>query len=155
MWDHNVHFHRYLLRRFPKKIGRSLDIGCGLGLFASKLAERAQVVDALDIDSEILKEAQTQHKAFNIYYQNIDFLKADLPKDSYDVIVKHQQQLLYLTLDGFLRMDIARRRIEQKSRVRHHSGIQDDLFDVFFIPLRFARFLLEELMNLSSQKMYK
>jgi 2-polyprenyl-3-methyl-5-hydroxy-6-metoxy-1,4-benzoquinol methylase len=52
-----------------------------------KLAERAEIVDALDADGAILKEASIQHNASNISYQHADFLEADLPKDSYDVIV--------------------------------------------------------------------
>ncbi|PZV19070.1 MAG: SAM-dependent methyltransferase [Pseudanabaena sp.] len=87
MWDHNSHFHNYLLCQFPSKIERALDIGCGLGLLALKLAERAEIVDALDADAAILKEASTQHSASNIFYQHADFLEADLPKDSYDAIV--------------------------------------------------------------------
>jgi ubiquinone/menaquinone biosynthesis C-methylase UbiE len=87
MWDHNAHFHNYLLRQFPSKIERALDIGCGLGVFALKLAERAEIVDALDADAAILKEASTQHNASNISYRHANFLEADLPKDSYDAIV--------------------------------------------------------------------
>jgi len=87
MWDHNAHFHNYLLRQVPSKIERALDIGCGLGLFALKLAERAEIVDALDADAAILKESSTQHNASNISYQQANFLEADLPQDSYDVIV--------------------------------------------------------------------
>ena len=59
MWNHNAHFHDYLLRQIPRKLNRALDIGCGLGLFASKLAHRTKIVDALDLDSKILKEAKT------------------------------------------------------------------------------------------------
>jgi 2-polyprenyl-3-methyl-5-hydroxy-6-metoxy-1,4-benzoquinol methylase len=55
MWNHNNHFHNYLLRQLPTKVNRSLDIGCGLGFFARKLAERSEFVDALDVDSAILK----------------------------------------------------------------------------------------------------
>jgi ubiquinone/menaquinone biosynthesis C-methylase UbiE len=87
MWDHNAHFHNYLLLQIPSKIERALDIGCGLGLFALKLAERAEIVDALDADAAILKDASTQHNASNISYQHANFLEADLPQDSYDAIV--------------------------------------------------------------------
>jgi SAM-dependent methyltransferase len=87
MWNHNSHFHKYLLRQFPSKIDRALDIGCGLGFFALKLAGRSEFVDALDLDAEILEEASRQHNASNISYQHADFLEADLPKNSYDAIV--------------------------------------------------------------------
>jgi ubiquinone/menaquinone biosynthesis C-methylase UbiE len=86
MWDHNAHFHNYLLRQVPSKIERALDIGCGLGLFALKLSEKAEIVDALDVDDAILKEASTKHNASNISYQHTNFLEADLPQDSYDAI---------------------------------------------------------------------
>jgi 2-polyprenyl-3-methyl-5-hydroxy-6-metoxy-1,4-benzoquinol methylase len=87
MWNHNSHFHSHLLRQFPCKIDRALDIGCGLGVFSLKLAEKSEFVDALDVDAEILQEALRQHNASNIFYQHADFLAADLPKNSYDAIV--------------------------------------------------------------------
>jgi 2-polyprenyl-3-methyl-5-hydroxy-6-metoxy-1,4-benzoquinol methylase len=87
MWNHNIHFHNYLLRQLPTKINRALDVGCGLGMFASKLSERAKIVDAIDVDNAILKEALNRHNAPNIYYKCTDFLKTDLPNDSYDAIV--------------------------------------------------------------------
>jgi 2-polyprenyl-3-methyl-5-hydroxy-6-metoxy-1,4-benzoquinol methylase len=87
MWNHNSHFHDYLLRQLPSKVDRALEVGCGLGVFASKLAQRSEQVDALDIDGETLKEATKQHSAVNIFYHCADFLEIDLPKDSYDAIV--------------------------------------------------------------------
>ena len=87
MWDHNTHFHQYLLHHCPKKIRRSLDIGCGFGLFAFKLAARSEHVDALDIEISVLREARTLNYAPNITYQQADFLQADLSENFYDVIV--------------------------------------------------------------------
>ena len=87
MWNHNIHFHNYLLGQLPTKIDRALDVGCGLGLFTWKLAQRAEVVDALDVDNAILEEALNQHNGSNIYYKHADFLKIDLPEDSYDAVL--------------------------------------------------------------------
>jgi 2-polyprenyl-3-methyl-5-hydroxy-6-metoxy-1,4-benzoquinol methylase len=87
MWNHNIHYHSYLLRQIPIKVNRVLDVGCGLGLFAWKLAERAEVVDALDVDSAILAEASNYNPAPNITCQQADFLKSALPEAAYDVIV--------------------------------------------------------------------
>jgi SAM-dependent methyltransferase len=87
MWNHNAHYHSYLLRRVPKKVGRKLDVGCGLGLFAWKMAERSAVVDALDIDSAVLAEASIFNAAPNISYLRADFLTADFLEADYDVIV--------------------------------------------------------------------
>lgn len=87
MWNHNSHYHSYLLRQLPKRVYRALDVGCGLGLFAWKLAERSIAVDALDIDSAVLAEALILNSAPNISYLKTDFLAADLPEADYDVIV--------------------------------------------------------------------
>ena len=87
MSDHNTHFHNFLLRQLPRKIDRALDVGCGLGLFAWKLAKRAEIVDAIDVDRTVLKEALDRHNAANIYYKRADFREIDLTEDSYDAIV--------------------------------------------------------------------
>lgn len=48
-WDHNSHYHRYLLNQLPSTIARALDIGCGYGEFAAHLAQRAAQVDVIDV----------------------------------------------------------------------------------------------------------
>ncbi len=87
MWNHNDHYHNYLLDRLPPEINRALDVGCGLGAFASKLAQRAKLVDAIDADERTIMEASQIHNAPNVYYQCADFLEIDLQDNSYDVIV--------------------------------------------------------------------
>jgi SAM-dependent methyltransferase len=87
MWNHNSHYHNYLLRQLPIKVERILDVGCGQGLFASKVANRAQRVDAIDLDRATIEEAVNQYSASNVYYQQADFLEADLPNNTYDAIV--------------------------------------------------------------------
>ena len=87
MWNHNSHYHNYLLDRLPSEIDCALDVGCGLGVFASKLAERAKSVDAIDADEKTIIEASKIHNAPNVYYQWADLLDIDLQHNSYDVIV--------------------------------------------------------------------
>jgi 2-polyprenyl-3-methyl-5-hydroxy-6-metoxy-1,4-benzoquinol methylase len=87
MWNHNSHYHSYLLRQIPKRVYRALDVGCGLGLFAWKLAERSEIVDAMDVDSAVLAEASILNPAPNISYLKADFLAVDLPQADYDVVV--------------------------------------------------------------------
>ena len=87
MWNHNIHHHRYLLSKLPDKLGHVLDVGCGLGLFASELAKRSELVDAIDVDNDVLAVASTRHKASNINYHLADLLEADLPIGSYDAII--------------------------------------------------------------------
>lgn len=85
-WNHNTNFHRYLLRQLPQRVGRAMDVGCGLGSFSQKLARRAETVDALDIDREIVERAAQFNGEQNIRYLHTDFLRADLPEASYDVV---------------------------------------------------------------------
>lgn len=87
MWNHNNHYHNYLLNRLPLEINRALDVGCGLGVFASKLAQRAKLVDAIDSDERTIIEASKIHNAPNVDYQCANFLDIDLQDNSYDVIV--------------------------------------------------------------------
>ncbi|MBD2257512.1 class I SAM-dependent methyltransferase [Pseudanabaena sp. FACHB-2040] len=87
MWNHNTHYHSYLLHRIPKRVDRALDVGCGLGHFARKLAEQCDFVDALDVDDATLTGASTINCSPNIAYLKADFLTADLPEAAYDVIV--------------------------------------------------------------------
>lgn len=87
MWNHNVHFHDYLLCQLPPKIDCALDVGCGWEIFTCKLAQKAKIVDAIDVDEAILKQALAHHNATNINYQNATFINSNLSKNSYDVII--------------------------------------------------------------------
>jgi ubiquinone/menaquinone biosynthesis C-methylase UbiE len=37
-WDHNGYYHRLLLRQLPRGCDQVLEVGCGAGAFAVKLA---------------------------------------------------------------------------------------------------------------------
>ncbi|MFE9751365.1 class I SAM-dependent methyltransferase [Saccharothrix saharensis] len=47
-FDHNAHHHRFLLRQVPPGARTALDLGCGNGLFARRLAARGLAVTAVD-----------------------------------------------------------------------------------------------------------
>jgi SAM-dependent methyltransferase len=48
--SHNDFYHRYLLRQVPQQCDRALDVGCGTGLFARRLAQRDAEADLADYD---------------------------------------------------------------------------------------------------------
>ncbi|MFE7744587.1 class I SAM-dependent methyltransferase [Nocardia sp. NPDC057455] len=58
-WNHNTRYHPWLLRQVPSSARTALDIGCGDGLLAGKLARRGLTVTGIDTDAEILTQAQT------------------------------------------------------------------------------------------------
>jgi 2-polyprenyl-3-methyl-5-hydroxy-6-metoxy-1,4-benzoquinol methylase len=59
-WDNNTYYHERLLRALPRPCERVLDVGCGKGVFATKLARRARQVDALDASAEMIEQAKAR-----------------------------------------------------------------------------------------------
>ncbi|MFE6761230.1 class I SAM-dependent methyltransferase [Streptomyces sp. NPDC057689] len=57
-FDHNDHYHRLLLRQVPRDCGAALDVGCGTGRFARRLARLGMAVDAVDPSEEAIAEAR-------------------------------------------------------------------------------------------------
>jgi len=57
-WDHNAHFHRWILRQLPARCDRALDVGSGSGDLARLLATRAGAVHGIDADPKIVARAR-------------------------------------------------------------------------------------------------
>lgn len=86
-WDHNNHYHSYLLKHAPLICAAALDIGCGSGTFARLLAQRSQQVVGIDLSSEMLHVASERSVDYpQITYQQADFLSWDVPNESFDCI---------------------------------------------------------------------
>jgi ubiquinone/menaquinone biosynthesis C-methylase UbiE len=86
-WDHNAHYHGYLLSQIPERCRNILEIGCGTGTFSRLLAGRAERVLAIDLSPQMIRLAQ-EHSQL---YPNIDFVKGDvltygLPDRQFDCI---------------------------------------------------------------------
>ena len=71
---HNDHYHNFLLSHLPAHCDNSLDIGCGTGSFARRLAARSEHVLALDLSPEMIRIARERSANFS----NIDFRLADV-----------------------------------------------------------------------------
>lgn len=85
-WDHNAHFHRWILRQLPERVGSALDVGCGSGDLARLLAGRAQRVHGIDADPEVTARArELTPAAAPVTYTAADALTG-LGDQSYDVI---------------------------------------------------------------------
>lgn len=138
-WNHNTHFHRYLLRQFPQQVDRALDIGCGFGLFSQKLAERAKSVDALDVDKSSVERATQLNKKQNIRHLHTSFLEADLPEASYDVI-SSIASLHHMELEAALRKMKALLRPSGTIVILglyREKTLADYIYSVISIPLNF------------------
>lgn len=84
---HNDHYHNFLLRHLPSKCNDVLEIGCGTGGFARRLAERAKQVLAIDLSGEMIRIARERSTQFpNIEFQLADVLGRPLPVASFDCI---------------------------------------------------------------------
>lgn len=106
---HNDHYHSFLLRHVPSNCHNVLEIGCGTGTFARRLAEHSDHVLALDLSPEMIRIARERSAQFpdtdspntkfpniesptpNIKFPNIEFELADvlerpLPVASFDCI---------------------------------------------------------------------
>ncbi len=102
-WDHNAHYHDYLLRQLPRSVERALDVGCGGGDFARLLAARARAVDAVDVSPEMIARARTvPAQPSNITWIEGDVLVLDLPLGGYDAVTAIAS-LHHLPLDAALR----------------------------------------------------
>jgi 2-polyprenyl-3-methyl-5-hydroxy-6-metoxy-1,4-benzoquinol methylase len=87
-WNHNSHYHDLLLAAVPHECRRALDVGCGLGTFARKLATRSRHVDALDHDAVIQQARALSSDSERVHFIHTDFMTwmADEPYDFISMI---------------------------------------------------------------------
>ncbi|MFE5095293.1 class I SAM-dependent methyltransferase [Streptomyces sp. NPDC056638] len=89
-FDHNDHYHRLLLRQVPRNCGAALDVGCGTGRFARRLAHLGIEVDAIDPSEEAIAEARALSGriagARSPRFQHANVTEVELPKAHYDFI---------------------------------------------------------------------
>jgi 2-polyprenyl-3-methyl-5-hydroxy-6-metoxy-1,4-benzoquinol methylase len=57
-WDHNEHYHGWILHRLPARRDVAVDVGCGTGLLAGKLATHFARVTGIDADEGMSAAAQ-------------------------------------------------------------------------------------------------
>jgi SAM-dependent methyltransferase len=102
-WDHNRHYHPFLLRHLPARRGIALEIGCGTGDFARSLVQRFERVVAIDLSPEMVRRArELSHTSENIEYRQADVRTCDLPPAAFDCIATIAT-LHHLPLDATLK----------------------------------------------------
>jgi len=86
-WDHNSHYHDFLLRHIPSRCRESLEIGCGAGVFSRLLAKSSDRVLALDLSPNMIRIARERSVLFpNIDFQVADVMSRELPREKFDCI---------------------------------------------------------------------
>ncbi|MDW4911330.1 class I SAM-dependent methyltransferase [Streptomyces sp. ADMS] len=86
-WNTNVARHPGILRSVPEGCGDALDVGCGDGLLARKLAGRAKHVTGIDKSPDMIASARELAAGHpQLTFVEGDFLTAELPRAEYDFV---------------------------------------------------------------------
>ena len=86
-WNHNTHYHDVVLRVIPPSCGLALDVGCGRGGFAQKMARRCQRVVGIDAEPECLVFARANSRELpNLTFIEGDVLTQPFPENSFDFV---------------------------------------------------------------------
>ncbi|MFJ6141860.1 class I SAM-dependent methyltransferase [Kitasatospora sp. NPDC092286] len=89
-FDHNDHYHRLLLRQMPQSCHAALDVGCGTGRFARRLASLDVEVRAVDPSEEAIAAARALSEGIASgrapRFEHGDVTELELPKGHYDFI---------------------------------------------------------------------
>jgi SAM-dependent methyltransferase len=85
-WSHNDAYHRWLLRQLPRRMSRTVDLGCGTGNLVRAIAARAAVAEGIDADQRVIAVArQSSAGSPGARFGTGDFM--ELPGDGqYDVV---------------------------------------------------------------------
>ena len=88
-WNHNVHYQPVILRAVPAGCGAALEVGCGDGLLARRLAEQCAEVTAIDRDAQMIALARSQVQddpagPGRVAFIQADFLACPLAPASFD-----------------------------------------------------------------------
>ena len=88
-----AYFHVIVMERIrkrlslPRKLGRALDVGCGIGLSSRALLEIAEQVEAIDASPWMLEAPYLDPR---IRYRQMPAEKLDFPNASFDLITMSQ-----------------------------------------------------------------
>ena len=101
-WDHNSHYHDFLLQQIPPHLSSALDIGCGTGEFSRWLAERCDQVLAIDLSLQMIRLARERSSQQpNIEFEIADVMTRQFAPESFDCIASIAT-LHHLPLDEML-----------------------------------------------------
>ena len=137
-WNHNNHYHKFLLQQLPSHCKSVLDIGCGTGAFSRLLAERCDRVMAIDLSPQMITVAKQDSQNYtNINFQVADILQWKFPVEQFDAIVSIAT-FHHLPLETLLPNLQTALKPGGKLIILdliQHENIQDRLSDLIAVPL--------------------
>lgn len=83
-WNHNVHYQPVILGAVPPGCRTALDVGCGDGLLARRLADRCAQVTGVDRDPRMIALARAAAPRPQLSFIEADFLTCDFQAGSFD-----------------------------------------------------------------------
>lgn len=87
-WNHNTHYHSFLLSAVPLHCHSALDVGCGTGEFARRLSEHSAYVIGLDLSPISIELARSRSRNVqNAAFTTADMLTWDAEGRKFDFIV--------------------------------------------------------------------
>jgi SAM-dependent methyltransferase len=88
VWDHNRHYHGWLLSQVPPGARSVLEVGCGTGDFSRLLAERCRTVIGIDLSPGMVEAARKRGAGFgNLRFEVADVMRHPLPPGPFDCVV--------------------------------------------------------------------
>jgi ubiquinone/menaquinone biosynthesis C-methylase UbiE len=85
-WNHNLQYHDLVLKAVPANCDRALDVGCGQGVLARRLAQQCKEVTAIDADEHALGRAIANGKDSRVTFLEADAMNYPFPEASFDLI---------------------------------------------------------------------
>jgi ubiquinone/menaquinone biosynthesis C-methylase UbiE len=85
-WNHNVHYQPVILGAVPPGCRAALDVGCGDGMLAGRLAERCAEVTGIDRDPRMIALARARQSRARVTFIEADFLTYPFEAASFDFV---------------------------------------------------------------------
>jgi SAM-dependent methyltransferase len=89
LWNVNIHYDARLAACVPVSATDVLDVGCGDGFLAARLARRIPNVVAIDIDAPVLGRAQARFPDVRVTWCHGDILTHPLRNGSFDAVLSN------------------------------------------------------------------